>query len=355
MFGFEARELLELAWEKPILAQIEITSRCNQNCSFCHSGYKSAVSDSDLKLEDWQTILRKLRNIGVRRVDFTGRESFLSQCLPGLVSYCKELGLEAKINTNGTLDVSCVLTDVDEIVFSVHGIGKTHDEIVGYPGSFDLVEANIGRTVAASVRASINMSLVRGNYHEMLDVFRYFDGKYGIHKFAPSIPVPSLLGNAFADVALAMSSELLKDYLAKLKAIPPNQLMLKHGFHSIFISERDHYLTKKFPLPNCAAGKYKLVVESNGRVYPCNFFKSEEFYCGNILTGDESAIWKTGNGFRRFRELVLLNQVPQQCNGCLKKLRCYSGCRAWSKTYLQGGFEYARDRRCQLGSAFIGT
>jgi len=355
MNGFSRRELLKLAWEKPILAQMEITSRCNQQCTFCYTGKKIIETKADLNLEQWQVIVTKLRNLGVRRLDFTGRESFMYPDFDTLVDWCKKHGYEVRINTNGTFDVSNVLQNVDEIVFSVHGIGRIHDEIVGKVGSFDLAEANIKRTVFAGVRASINMSLVKSNYHQMLEVFNYFESTYGIHKFAPSIPVLSRFGSAFKEVALVLNREILEDYMDNLKKISKHKLMLKHGFHSIFINDREHYHDTGLLLPNCAAGKYKLIVESDGKVFPCNFFKGEEFFCGNILTDNEYQIWRSGKGFECFRQLVLGEKIPEECANCLKKSRCYSGCRAWSLTYEEGGFENVKDRRCDIGSAFIGS
>lgn len=354
--GFDRRELLEMAWEKPILAQLEITSKCNLECLFCYNGENKEImvqKKPDLTLAEWQTIIIKLHNIGVRRLDFTGRESFMYPYFGALLSWCKKIGFEIRVNSNGTFNVSNILKDVDEIIFSAHGLGSVHDEITGRAGSFDLLEANIRKTVLAGVKASVNMSLVKSNYHQFIEVFDYFDEKYGLHKFAPAIPIQSNSGSKFKDKSLVLTSELLADYIAKLKKIPQGKLVLKHGFHSIFINDERHYQDNGLLLPNCAAGKYKLIVGSDGRVFPCNFFKSEEYFCGNILRDDEFQIWKFGQGFEKFRKLILDEKIPGECFNCLKKSRCYSGCRAWSLTYNNGGFENVKDKRCDLGSAFI--
>jgi radical SAM protein with 4Fe4S-binding SPASM domain len=300
-------------------------------------------------------MIAKLRNLGVRRLDFTGRESFMYSDFVALASWAKQQGFELRVNTNGTFAVSDVLSSVDEIIFSVHGLRETHDQITKNRGAFSLIEENIQRTVKAGVKASINMSLLRSNYEQLNEVYNYFAARYDINKFAPSFPIASLFGSEFADEELILSRELVSDYVARLKMVPAENLVLKHGFHSIFIDKREHYHDNGLLLPNCAAGKHKLIVESDGRVFPCNFFKSEEFFCGNLLTGDEFQIWKFGAGFNRFRELILEEKIPGECANCLKKPRCYSGCRAWSLTYKEGGFENVKDKRCDLGSAFIGA
>ena len=354
MKGFSRQELLEMAWEKPILAQVEITSKCNQCCLFCYAGQKPVLAEGkpDLTLYQWQSIITKLRNLGVRRLDFTGRESFMYSDFVALAAWSKQQGFELRVNTNGTFDVSEVLGNVDEIIFSVHGLSDTHDRITKNSGAFNLIEENIQRTVKSGVKASINMSLLRSNYEQLNEVYDYFSSRYDINKFAPSFPIASLFGSEFAAEELVLDQKLVSDYVSRLKKIPADKLVLKHGFHSIFISDRKHYHDNGLLLPNCAAGKHKLIVESDGRVFPCNFFKSEEFFCGNMLTDDEFKIWKLGAGFNRFRELILQEKIPEECTKCLKKPRCYSGCRAWSLTYKEGGFENVKDKRCDLGSAF---
>ncbi|MFA5023599.1 MAG: radical SAM protein [Patescibacteria group bacterium] len=355
MKGFTREELLEMAWEKPILAQIGITSLCNRHCPFCYAWHRAAETKPDLPLLEWQGMILKLRRLGVQRLDFTGRESLLYDEATALFAWCKEQGFENRLNTNGTVDVTAALPYIDEIVYSVHGLGDIHDQIMGSPGDFYRVKENMERTAKAGVKISVNMSLLKSNYHQLNLVFDYFDSQYGLYKFAPFLPVPSLYGKDFSGTGLEINRESLSDYLDCLRRIPVEKLTLKHGFHSIFIAERKHYRDNGLLLPNCAAGKYKLIVENDGRVFPCNFFRSQEFYCGNLLTDDETTIWRSGAGFKHFRDLVLGEKIPAECSQCLKKPRCYSGCRAWSLTYQKGGFENVKDKRCDPGSAFIGS
>jgi radical SAM protein with 4Fe4S-binding SPASM domain len=350
---FSREDLYGLAWGKPVLAQIEISGNCNQHCLHCFRGHREPVVVQDLPFSSWQLMLNKLFRLGVRRLDFTGSESFLHPELARILEWTKGKGFENRINTNGTIDVEPVLKFADEIIFSVHGLGSIHNKIVGNRGAFGLVENNIFRTSKSDTRVSINMSLFKSNYHQMLNVYRHFDSRYNLHSFSPTIPVSSRYGNSFGKQSLAMNRALVADYLSKLGKINRDKLVLKHGFHSIFINDQRHYRGENFPLPNCAAGKYKLIVDHDGSVYPCNFFRGEEFFCGNLLHNDEADVWKNGRGFKKFRSLVLDERLPGKCNSCLKKAKCFSGCRAWAEHYRKGGFYENRDSRCAIGSAFI--
>lgn len=354
--GFTREELLSLAWEKPMMAQIAVTENCNQKCIFCFQACSPDRKFSSLSLNQWKIIIRKLKNIGVRILNFSGGEVFIYPYLLDLIKWAKlEMNFSIHINTNGTFDVSDFIEYVDGFIFSVHGLNKVHDEIVGKRNAFSLLEKNISIISEKKVNILINMVLLKSNYHQILDVFRYFDAKYRISKFAPFIPIQSLFAKEYDTIAVKMDKNLIKDYIDKLKKIPEDKLDLKHGFQSIFINKLDFYKSAKIPLPNCAAGKYKIIIDYNGDVYPCNFFKGDEYYCGNILEEDEYEIWKNGKGFIPFRKLILENRIPKECSMCLKKERCFSGCRAWSDKYQKGGFYESKDIRCSIGNAYIGN
>lgn len=353
--GFTRKELLEVAWEKPVMAQIAVTKNCNQRCLFCFRSCGPEELYPELFLAEWKTIIEKCRRLGVRKLNFSGGESFVYPYFLPLVRWAKEQGFEVVINTNGGFDVREIGQYVDEFIFSVHGIGKTHNQIVGVQkeDAFGILESNIALASKMNLKVSINTVLVRMNYDQVIQIFEYFDSRYGLHKFSPTIAIKSLFGRRYDKSALDITKELIENYMGILRQIPGQQLQLKHGFQSVFYNDPQIYTSASIPLPSCAAGKYKLVIEHDGGVYPCNFFKSPEFYCGNLLEEDEYNIWQTGGGFVRFRELVLGEKIPDECADCLKRAMCFSGCRAWSTKYREGGFEYAQDLRCALGHAFI--
>lgn len=353
--GFTRKELLELSWEKPVMAQIELTHNCNHSCLFCFRSCSSTVNKCpDLKVEQWKKIIRKLKNLGIRKLNFSGGENFLYADFLKVVRWAKDEGFEIAVNTNGTFSCKKIVSYVDEIIFSVHGLGEMHNRIVQKRGDFDLVKKNAFE-IADKVNFSINMVLVEMNFQQIVKVFSYFNKKCKLFKFSPTIAIKSRFGNPEFKNTLSLNKDIIENYRAGLKQIPDEQLSLKHGFQSIYYNNPSVYASSVIPLPNCAGGKYKLVIDYDGSVYPCNFFKGKEFYCGNILTGNEFEIWQEGKGFKRFRNLIMAELVPEECRSCLKLFKCFSGCRAWALEYSKGGFENARDIRCELGDSFIGN
>lgn len=140
-----------------------------------------------------------------------------------------------------------------------------------------------------------------------------------------------------------------KKYINFINKIPKSRRKLRHGMQSIVC---DNVPYQQIPLPNCAGGKYKIVIDFKGDVYPCRYFQNNDYFCGNILTGDARDIWLNGKGFMKFRKIVTDNTLPRRCRTCIKNKKCVGGCLAWRK-HETSKKTYREDLRCKLGDAYI--
>jgi len=145
--------------------------------------------------------------------------------------------------------------------------------------------------------------------------------------------------------------KIFPKYLKFLKTVPKEKRKLRHGMHNIFIKDKD-FFHSTIPLPHCAAGKYKLVVDYKGDIYPCRYFQTKKYLCGNAIEDDLAEIWKNGKGFKYFRDIILKNELPLQCQSCFKKDKCRGGCLAW-RIYNKELECYEKDIRCEFGNAYI--
>lgn len=361
--GFTRRELLSLIWEKPCLAQIELTRNCNLQCSFCFQGCDFREKYEELTFEQWKKVIKKLKELGVYILNFSGGEVFLYKELKKILQYSKQNGFKTVINTNGTINVEDCLDYIDEIIFSVHGLNKTHAEITGL-NVFNRVEENINKASKKNIPLGINMTLVKKNFDEVLDVYNYFNARYKINKFSPTIAIQSATGTKISELnKIEYNQELFEKYFSILNQIPDKQLDLKQGLHTIYYSDKERYSNVSIAdSSNCIGGKTKLVIDYQGNVYPCNFYQTPEFYCGNIVEDNVFNIWKEGKGFIKFRELALTEDVPSECRNCIKMKKCLSGCRAWTMGYMKdskkienGEIGYEKDMRCDIVHAFVGV
>jgi len=346
--GFSYKELFDLAISKPVLAQLELTQNCNQSCSFCFKNCSSDKHYKDLDISEWKVILKKILKLGVSKLNLTGGEPFLYKNFIDLSKFAKENGVEEiVVNTNGTIPLNKdILNWVDTLFFSVHNLSDKHDLIVNKKGAFDKIIENIDISKEAEKLVGINVVVTEDNIDNVWEIYNYFK-KYNLDYYSFNL-AGEINGNT------VISEDLFNEYSNFLMSISEelkDKLYLRHGMQNIFINDSDFYFAN-IPMPHCAAGKYKLLVDYEGDVYPCSFFQSSKYYCGNLLKEDASDIWKNGKGFNFFRKLVFdKNNLPEKCENCMKKDKCLGGCLVWRN--INKNNLYDRDIRCKIGDAYI--
>lgn len=342
-------------WEKPYFVQIELTRNCNFACKFCFENCDYINKYEDRSYSEWINVMNQLYDIGVKFIHFSGGENFLYKDYKKILKYCHEKGFKILINTNGYFDISDVLEYADEFVFSVHGYKQVHDDIVKINGAFERVEKNIERAVNSNKKVTINSVLIKENLENYEKLYSYMYSKYQNKvKYSPTIAIACKTGKKTDNIFLEINEENLRKYIQIVKNVGKENIVYKHGLHGLCSLDRNE---KDFFMPVCAAGKSKLIIKYNGNVYPCNFFQTDEYLCGNVFEDDLNNIWKYGKGFKIFRDYYLNNDIPEKCSSCKKKNNCYSGCRAWTKSYINGDMKIKKERddRCELVNAFIGN
>ena len=347
--GFSYQELFNLAIERPSMAQFEVTRNCNQRCFFCFRGCSPDKIYQDKPLVDWQKAIDKLVGYGVKELNFSGGEIFLYNDIDELIEYARHKGaLKIVINTNGLVDLSKHnLSLIDELVFSAHGIEKVHDEIVGRQDAHENLIVNLEEAIEqGQCQVGINTTVVQQNVDSLEKIFKYFS-KFNLlfHSFNLLIDHKKLYQD------LDDYFKMFSKYLNFLKAVPQSKLKLRHGMHNIIIHDKDFWQAD-IPLPHCAAGKYKVVIDHQGDIYPCRYFQTNDFRCGNIFKDDFDQVWPNGKGFKFFRQLIVSNKVLVECQDCLKRFKCCGGCLAW-RVYNKKLDQYDRDVRCGFSNAHI--
>ncbi len=110
----------------PRSVKVELTARCNFNCSFCATGYKLR----DKRDMDWQFYLKLLSDLKRSGVEEVGMfylgESFLLPWLPDAIKAAKDMGFEyVFLTTNGSLCTpekveACMAAGLDSLKFSLN-------------------------------------------------------------------------------------------------------------------------------------------------------------------------------------------------------------------------------------------
>lgn len=349
---FSKRELVNLIWSRPNFAQIELTRNCNFKCKFCFENCDVKDKYEDKPVEMWKKVIDNLHELGLKKLHFSGGENFLYPHFKEILKYSKEKGFVNLINTNGSFNIERILNYLDEFVFSLHGYKELNDEITGFKGSFDLTVKNIERALKAGKKVSVNTVLIKDNFNKYDKLYTYLSNKFENLTYSPTIAIPCYTGKKFDSLNIPINEENMNKYLTYINKIGREKLVYKHGLYGLL--GRDE---KQMHMPVCAAGKSKLIIKYNGDVYPCNFFQTDEFLCGNVFKQNVKEIWNEGKGFKKFRLYYLDNDLPKECMNCKKHNNCFSGCRAWTNSYMNQDANVKKegDVRCGVINAYVGA
>lgn len=131
--------------EFPVLsAKIKLTWQCNLRCKMCNIWRIPAQNRQDtLSCEKICETIKLLKNLGTRKIHFSGGEILGLPDLKTIISYTVKLGIQVNITTNGTLlNKTIARFLVDERVHTVNvsidsADQKEHDKIRGKQGAFN--------------------------------------------------------------------------------------------------------------------------------------------------------------------------------------------------------------------------
>ena len=113
-------------WEKPLYAQVALTTKCNLSCWYC---YNSAPQEAEWEISALKRLVSFLDSWGVLGVSLGGGEPFLYPHLAEIARYTWEkTGLDATLTTNGTAasegQIKSIEGCISEVRVSIHGVAS---------------------------------------------------------------------------------------------------------------------------------------------------------------------------------------------------------------------------------------
>ena len=90
----------------PVSGNFELTARCNFNCKMCYvhlAGDQAALRSRELTADQWLSLAREARDMGLIFLLLTGGEPFLREDFPYLYAELVKMGLMVSVNTNASL------------------------------------------------------------------------------------------------------------------------------------------------------------------------------------------------------------------------------------------------------------
>ena len=152
---------------------------CNLRCAFCY--YIERLSEEKPPIECLKAELIRARKYGALDVDFTGGEPTIRTDLPELIAFARNLGYrDICIITNGQMlsKPGCceklVKQGLNDVLFSIHGLYETHDQLTRVPGSFRRITDAVENIKNLGVKFRTNTTVVKHNFRQLPEMGAFF-------------------------------------------------------------------------------------------------------------------------------------------------------------------------------------
>jgi radical SAM protein with 4Fe4S-binding SPASM domain len=318
----------------PYKADLALTYGCNNACRHCYNRLEPLERPKDkhnrageLSVQKWKDVLRKLADIGVPHVIFTGGEPTLFPGLCDLIRRAEHLGLITGLNTNGrrladrAFVDSLVHAGLSHVQITLESYRLDVHNAMTVADSFDETCRGITNAITAGLHVITNTTLTRQNVDHALETVDFIN-RLGINTFAMNGMIFSGRGLHNNDaVAVEKLTSVLAAVRDRAKAL---------GMRFLWYTPTDYCRLSPMELElgprRCNAGEYSMCIEPNGDVLPC---QSYYVVAGNILRDPWQRIWES-DLFRSFRDRVRDPQacgLPEHCWQCPDLPLCGGGCR----------------------------
>lgn len=249
--------------KRPYLVTFNLTNLCNSRCIMCHF-WKNKKRENEITPEEIKHILQQNAMKNITQVALTGGEILLRPDIPEIIDIIYETtGIKPHFGTNGLLParldhlIAAKKDKIGGVMISVDGVGDIHDRIRG-KGTFDITMRSIKLLKEKyNINPTINMTLCKENYLNLLETYAYFKGYTFTYKIAKK---SKLHFGDNRDMDFELNKEQIKHVLEDAKQIPDKNL------YDVFLD--DWALFGKRPSP-CYAGITQMVINYDCTVQPC--------------------------------------------------------------------------------------
>ncbi len=321
----EQAPLFSVRAQAPYKVDLALHYACNNNCAHCYNEPGRRTMPS-LPTEDWKRVLRKLLDIGVPYIIFTGGEPTLHPAIFELIQYAEAQGQITGMNTNGrrlaepdfAVRLKAAGLDHVQVTLNSHR-AALHNEIVG-ADAFDQTIRGIQRALEAGLHTITNTTLVEANVDEALEIVDFLCG-LGVRTFAMNGMIYSGCGACYPG---SLSEDELRPVLAAVR-----ERAVEYGMRFLWYTPTQYCRLSPLELGlgprSCNAGEYSICIEPNGDVLPCQSYYEP---AGNILRDAWEEIWDSDllRSFRYRRENPQAAGLPEQCWECEQLSVCGGGC-----------------------------
>ena len=247
---------------EPLIVQFNVTDRCNSSCRYCYATYY-ARGQAEMSTEQVFSIIDCLARRGARRINLSGGEPLIREDIGKIIRRVKSYGMECVMNTNGLLIPEKIddVRELDVVSISLDGDREAHDANRGR-GSFDKVMAAIDCVNENNIPLQVSVTLTKQNIGS-ISFLNDLAKERGFNVwFSPLIKQKNQINDHISDCYC--SDEEYRGALAGLDGVG---YRLSANWPYPYHDNRVGVEVRGYP--RCYAGKYFILIDSNGDIYPC--------------------------------------------------------------------------------------
>ena len=306
----------------PILAEIAVTYRCNNSCSFCYLPPRNGTREKELSTKQIKKIIDIFYSEAkVPFFSFTGGEPLVRKDIETLVRYAAGKGITTNLVSNGTL-----CTPNRARALKNAGLGSAqlsveapeaglHDTLVARKGAFYETLKGLENLQDVGIPVQTNTTLNAANAEAVLTLPGFL-AEQRIKRFAVNLFIPVGTGRLHPELFLSYSDA--GAYIRKLSIEAE-----RYGQTFYWYSPTPYCifnpLAEGLGNKSCAAADGLLSISPRGDILPCSSYHRT---LGSILNDGFEKIWFASRA-RYFKEK---KYAPAECGGCSSFLACQGAC-----------------------------
>lgn len=297
--------LKQRAFEKKRLfqVQIDITHACDAHCNFCFQGNTHCIQGTELTLDEYDSIFRQLKEMGVLYIAISGGEPFYRNDAVEIIKLAKKYGFLVTIVTNLHIPDEGVIEElassgISRVTVSFHSINpQNYARIFGVPEKlYYSVLKKIDSLKSKGCSVGIAVTVTKDNFYEIHDIKKFFVNM-GIEEQGIGF---NMLLKADNDVDLRPSVQDIKNVLHYNDVV-------------------EHNIVEKLPGSySCTAGHIYCVIDPYGEIKVCPFMYSS---CGNIRKETIKNVWEKSALLKILRD-INCEESFLECIDCENNKTC---------------------------------
>jgi len=284
-------------FDYPLHLNFELVSGCNLNCEYCvrSSSFKK-IKEKIISFDKYSEIIREGVKNNLYSIELNGlNEPLLQKEIGKYIKFAKDMGIMIiSLHTNATLldkkmAISLIESGLTLLIFSVDAFKKETYEKMRKGANYERMVENINNFLRIKKEMNVDfplskMAFIKNkiNYNELVEYVKFWKDK----------------------VDVISTSHFCNPFEGEDK----------------YEDIEKRYRLDDFEIFPCTEPYQRLLISSNGVVYPCCSFFGENFPVGDVYKDSIKNIWN-GKKMKKIRESINLDKQLSFCVKCRNSMK----------------------------------